>query len=1280
MRNLNRIIFINSANIPYADDIYLDGNVHFIGTQGVGKSTVLRAILFFYNADTQKLGIPVEKQSYTEYYFPYSNSYIIYEVTTEQGAFCILSFKSMGRVCYRFIDSPYRMEFFVDENRTAYSGNDRIRAALDQYGVDYSRIIYTYDEYRNILYGNGAGPEMSRYSLMESKQYQNIPRTIQNVLLNSKLDAEFIKKTIISSINEDETAIDLNTYKEHLKNFETRLRDIEEFQKRETQKQAKEITSLSAQVSRQQTALVQGCRELAATYRLTESQLPKVEEQKHQSEKARTALLNRRQELQEQSRQRCDKMQEALAILNNELQKAQQKEKEYARRQIEEIMERSARKEEWKNKQQGLQEEQRILTSHYTEISTKYKSLIQSLDEQWNRIHEAKIKQLEGLNNTFNARIEEARRQHEAATEALYQEYEQLSQQLHPERSSKQNELTALDYQMQLCRKETFFEAEQEELKHRIQSYTGLHMSKKNRINNAQLIIKELTLKWEEELQKGLKEKDEALMQLQAEHLQLRPRMDELETFLKNSKSTLQGWLKEHKKGWEENIGKLCDESILWQTNLSPKIVDEGTSFYGISISLQDIERHIRSIDDYQAEHDKGIKRLAEIQAETLRLQQEKETLEEQLKAKYQPRIKEQKDVIAVQEYELEKLEQQYQKDMLDLDDWKKKAEAERTAKLRKLEEEKQRIAAELKEIDGKLNNLNREKSEKLNQLKQEWNRVQQDIAHEKETQAGSIRLEDKEEQQRIATEKAEYERQMKQELHSQGADTERLQQISSQLRDIDRELQFIKEHATLLYPEGTACADVLLAGEEGGANASTVFSGMGLAAIFKFIVDGLKMIPADIAVAFSSFKGALGMKVYPALLGVGYIVGPKTASYMFTGSLVGWMVIIPLICLFGANISLYPAAAGTTIADLYAAGGADAIWSNYVKYIGAGAIATGGIISLIKSLPLIASTFRDAMKSMKGGSASGTSRTEKDLPMPFILGGILLIILIIWLAPAIPVSPLGALLIVIFGIFFSTVSARMVGMIGSSNNPVSGMTIATLLIATMILKATGNVGIEGMIGSMAIASVICICAAIAADTSQDLKTGYLLGATPVKQQIGELIGVIAAGLAIGGVLYLLDSAWGYGGAEVPAPQATLMKMIVEGIMGGNLPWNLVFTGVFLAIALEILRIPVMPFAIGLYLPIYLNTSIMIGGVVRWFMDSRKNVDAKLKEEQTTRGTLFCAGMIAGEGLVGILLAVFAVFGISTALSIDLGNIGGVVLMIVMIACLLAFSMKKKKN
>ena len=496
------------------------------------------------------------------------------------------------------------------------------------------------------------------------------------------------------------------------------------------------------------------------------------------------------------------------------------------------------------------------------------------------------------------------------------------------------------------------------------------------------------------------------------------------------------------------------------------------------------------------------------------------------------------------------------------------------------------------------------------------------------------------------------------------------------------RNALIVKEHATLLYPEGTACADVLLAGEEGGSNASTVFSGMGFAALFKFLVDGVKMIPADVAAAFKSFKGEIGMEVYPALLGVGYIVGPQVASYMFVGSLVGWMVIIPLICLFGPDISMYPAAEGVTIAELYANGGAAAIWSTYVKYIGAGAIATGGIISLIKSLPLIITTFRDSMKSMKGGKNTSTERTAQDLPMNMILAGIALMIIIIWLVPAIPVNFIGAVIIVVFGFFFATVSSRMVGLIGSSNNPVSGMAIATLLIATFAIKASGDTGITGMTGAIAIGSVICIVAAIAGDTSQDLKTGFLLGATPKKQQTGELIGIIAAGLAIGGVLYLLNAAWGYGGAEVPAPQATLMKMIVEGIMGGKLPWTLVFVGVFLALGLEILRVPVMPFAIGLYLPIYLNATIMIGGVVRLLMDKRKNVDEKTKERQATDGTLYCAGMIAGEGLVGIALAILAVAGINMDLSgsINLGNIGGVALMVVMILSLLKFSIWKKNK
>ena len=502
------------------------------------------------------------------------------------------------------------------------------------------------------------------------------------------------------------------------------------------------------------------------------------------------------------------------------------------------------------------------------------------------------------------------------------------------------------------------------------------------------------------------------------------------------------------------------------------------------------------------------------------------------------------------------------------------------------------------------------------------------------------------------------------------------------------RNALIVKEHETLLYPEGTACADVLLAGEEGGANASTVFSGMGLAAIFKFVVDGLKLLPADVSAAFKSFKGEIGMEVYPALLGVGYIVGPQIASYMFVGSVIGWMVIIPLICLFGPDTWLYPADVGTTIADLYAAGGAAKIWSTYVKYIGAGAIATGGIISLIKSLPLIITTFRDSIKSMKGGKNTNTARTAQDLPMQMILFGIVAMILIIWVVPAIPVTLLGAAIIVVFGFFFATVSSRMVGLVGSSNNPVSGMAIATLLIATFAIKSSGKTGIDGMTAAIAVGSVICIIAAIAGDTSQDLKTGYLLGATPKKQQMGEMLGVVVSGLAIGGVLYLLNAAWGFGSDQIPAPQATLMKMVVEGVMGGTLPWVLIFMGVFIAIVVEILGIPVLAFSIGLYLPIYLSTPIMVGGLIRWFIDNKRKYDSDAaRKDGSDRGVLYAAGMIAGEGIVGILLAVLAVFGVADKINLSsvygaafqsVGNWVGLAAFVVLLAILFYFTRNKK--
>lgn len=510
------------------------------------------------------------------------------------------------------------------------------------------------------------------------------------------------------------------------------------------------------------------------------------------------------------------------------------------------------------------------------------------------------------------------------------------------------------------------------------------------------------------------------------------------------------------------------------------------------------------------------------------------------------------------------------------------------------------------------------------------------------------------------------------------------------------RSALIVKEHGVLAYPEGQACAEVLIAGEEGGAKASTVFSGLGIAAGYKFITDGLKVFPSEITYDVTPYKGSgIGIDVLPALAGVGYICGAKVSSYLFAGGVLGWFVIMPLMALFGGDLVLFPA--DKTINVLIAEGGVSSLWSNFLRYIGAGAVACGGVLSLIKSLPLIVRTFKDAMGDYgKGRGAASTLRTEQDIPMKVVLLGILIVAVVMWLVPAIPLNFFTALIVIVFGFFFATVSSRMVGLIGSSNNPVSGMAIATLLISTLLLKATGNDGIQGMTAAIVIGGVICVIAAIAGDTSQDLKTGFLVGSTPRKQQVGELIGVVVSAIAIGAILYLLSMAWGgYGSDDLPAPQAVLMKMIVEGVMGGNLPWNLVFVGVFIALVVEVLGIPVLPFAIGLYLPIYLSVPMMLGGLLRWYLEKRKYASEKEKDNVVQSGVLYSSGLIAGEGIVGILLAVLAVIPmglnaegktlylsdkINISEMFSIGNIGGLICFAVILFTIYLFATKDSKK
>lgn len=494
------------------------------------------------------------------------------------------------------------------------------------------------------------------------------------------------------------------------------------------------------------------------------------------------------------------------------------------------------------------------------------------------------------------------------------------------------------------------------------------------------------------------------------------------------------------------------------------------------------------------------------------------------------------------------------------------------------------------------------------------------------------------------------------------------------------RNALIVEEHGALPFPEGTACAEVLLAGEEGGAKSKVVFAGLGISALYKFITDGLKLFPSEVHWNLRSLRTAFGLDVLPALAGVGYICGRRVAANMFAGGVLGWFVLIPAIVLFGGDNVIAPAADRISEMDVIS------IWGSYIRYIGAGAVAAGGIISLIKTFPVILRTFTKAVRGI-GAQRQDALRTSRELPMGAVLAGVLLIAVVIWLLPSVPVRLFGAMLVIIFGFFFATVSSRMVGLVGSSNNPVSGMAIATLLIATALLKGTGMTGYTGMVSAICVGTVICIVAAMAGDTSQDLKTGFIVGATPMWQQIGELIGAVVAALTIGGVMYLLHAAWGFGNSsQLPAPQATLMKLVVEGVMGGTLPWGLVFCGVFVAIVIEILGLPVLPVSIGLYLPIHLSAPIFVGGMIRKLVESQKadtEEAAALKKDRVDRGLLYSSGMIAGEGLIGILLAVLAVIPMrgGTAaqyiqLNFSLGNAGGIVFFIFLLLSFLGIVRK----
>jgi putative OPT family oligopeptide transporter len=456
------------------------------------------------------------------------------------------------------------------------------------------------------------------------------------------------------------------------------------------------------------------------------------------------------------------------------------------------------------------------------------------------------------------------------------------------------------------------------------------------------------------------------------------------------------------------------------------------------------------------------------------------------------------------------------------------------------------------------------------------------------------------------------------------------------------RRALIVKEHGVLPYPEGTACADVLVAGERGGALAGTVFNGLGIGGLWKAVSWIVQVFPTAVghSMARTSFypNATVNVDISPEYMGVGYVIGPRIAGVMFAGGVLSWLVLLPLLSILGQYIPVpFPPvpASGLRLSEM----SAGQMWSAYIRYIGAGAVLAAGIITLARTVPTIVSSFRESMKGLGESASGGRLRTEQDLPLSVVLVGSLALAVFLVVVPGMPTwgKPLTAVLTILFGFFFVSVSSRITGLIGNSSNPISGMTIATLILTCTIFVAIGWTGDAYAPIALGVGAVVCIAAAIAGATSQDLKTGFLVGATPRHQQIGLMIGVVVSSLVIGYTTLYLHSVMGIGSQSLPAPQATLMSTIIKGLLSQNLPWGLVLCGVSISLVLELCGVRSLSFAVGSYLPIATTAPIFVGGMVRWYVEQKTG---ETSESEISSGTLFSSGLIAGGSIAGILYAV----------------------------------------
>ena len=794
MRALNKIIFINSAGVPYSE-VRLDGNVHFTGTQGVGKSTILRSILFFYNADTQKLGIPIEKRTYTDYYFPYSNSYVVYEVIRETGAFCVVSYKAMNRVCFRFIDAAYDKDLFIDKDNLAYSGPDKIRAVLDEKKIKYTRSVTTYDEYRNIIYGNNkAIKDFSRYSLMESRNFQNLYTTIQNVFLNSKLNAEFVKQTIISSLQVEGLEIDLARYKLHLNSFEMELKDIEEFQKRGNSERAELISDLSKKIDRSKKSLKHLCRELYVAHQKELINSKELASAQQNIEKEYNDSNNKLESFKLKFAKKSREIGNEIAIIASRLKDAKKKEDNYSKQGIDQIIERVGKKDFLQTKQQSIKNEIIIFESQYDEISSKYRALSLQLDEKWNAFLLNMLSQRESFNKDLTSKYKQLGGMYNLSLNESNKEFEELTKRLDAESKSAYNLLLHTKLKIDNSEKDRYFEKEQIELSSRIDEDKVLLQNGINEIRELELKIKELKINWLFEEEKLKSEFDKSVNDIDTRVVDSKEQLSNVHSILNNYKDSFASWLTNNYPHWEENFGKVCHEDLLLNKSLEPIFEDnkQNNIFFGININLSEIDRNVKTLADYKKQKDCLEVQIKELNTSKIKLQEDFIIQSKKLSNRFAI-IKEHKKNIAQKEYYNSLVLKRIDEERWALQDLEKKEKQKREEVLDSLRIEEKTIDILVTSIQKKITEFEAYKSQKLSKITLDYEKSCKALEKDEENNISLFKQQEQDEKSRIETLRLQYNKANEAELIESGVDINRIAKIKETLVLVTNELEFIK-------------------------------------------------------------------------------------------------------------------------------------------------------------------------------------------------------------------------------------------------------------------------------------------------------------------------------------------------------------------------------------------------------------------------------------------------------------------------------------------------------